>query len=334
MSPPKSIDPVLQELVREIAQQPHSRLLRDSTQHASQHASQHVTRHAMSDAISDAACETTRGMIRESAPSERPSSAESELLRVYRTQAAQLWCDAALESLLKSKTGREVLFQTRETTPAPVTMTRIRKEQSLLQGQAADIGPIELLLGICGNQDHGPEQQPEKCGAAALQLARISHRLFPSARACIVLADAHWDAGDRSGARTACVAGLRVAARMAEKAQLHERLGIYARQDGDGADALHHALLASRQDARNVGVLWNGLRTCLEWGNEHSALALGGQLDEACHLDAVTARRLADGLRQRRDARRTPAAITLHPHFARIRARIGSTSRGLIDAFA
>ena len=53
-------------------------------------------------------------------------------------------------------------------------------------------------------------------------------------------------------------------------------------------------------------------------------------------LRSVECRELQVGAagEQRRDARRTPAAITLHPHFARIRARIGSTSRGLIDAFA
>jgi hypothetical protein len=314
MSPPKSIDPVLEELVREIARQPQSRLLRETTR--------------------DATGATNLAMIHESAASDRPTSAESELLRVYRTQAAQLWCDAALESLLESKTGREVYFQTRAATHAPVTMARIHREQSLFKNQVAEIGPIELLLGLWGQREGGQEQHPQNRSAAAMQFARISHRLFPSARACLVLADAHWDAGDRSGARTACVAGLRVAARTSEKAQLHERMGIYARQDGDGDRAIHHALAASRQDARNVGVLWNGLRTSLELGNELVALAFGGQLNAACHLDANTAQRLADGLSQRRKARNAPAAITFHPHFARIRAQLDSTSKGLIDAFA
>jgi len=298
MNQPKIIDPVLEELVREIARAPHSRILR------------------------------TR--VHEPGPPPEPSQAERELLRVYRTQAAELWCDAALDCLMKSKVGTEVLFHARNVPRIPVTPDRISREGTLLDKSSPYVGSIQLLSTIYKNVANIPFIPIH----TTYELARTSSRLVPSVRACLICADAYYQENKLARAQAMCAIGLRIAYQAQDRAQLHERLGVYARRNKKPEQYLAHSLRATAADSQNAAVLWNLVRASLEVGSELYAIQGSNLLDRLLDSNSAMARRLMDGILQRKAARGRVADFALREDFHWIRVRLASSTRGLIDAFA
>lgn len=294
MSQPTTIDPVLAELVRELARDPHSQLL--------------------------------RGPSAANAPVRKADGPEAELLRVYRTQAAQLLCAAALDCLRRSFSLRDFLFLTPGTALPSIDHGRVVREQQLSQGD----GAFDLLLRI---------YQPGGCTMAvtpehALQLARYSRNLFPSAVACMIEADVNLHRNRMDSAERACNEGIAIALRKTQRARLHERLAVIARRRRQKAAYLERTKLASDLDPESLPLCWTALRASLEAGDHGESLRAGAALEVASDRHPQHAQLLTESLRRLAQARNRPASITLGSQFEMVRPLLGTASRGMIDAFA
>ncbi len=293
MNQPKIIDPVLEELVREIARAPHSRILR------------------------------TR--VHEPGPPPEPSQAERELLRVYRTQAAELWCDAALDCLMKSKVFADLLFMARRSRVPDIDHNRIKQESKILP----PISPLELLLELYASDSNPARAMPE----TALLLARTSVQLAPSARALMVASDVQLYRNKLDEAKSLCERGMRIAFRDAQRAQFHERLGSIARRRKKARSYLKHLAIATRMDHHNITLFWSHLRASLELGDRAESIRAGEALERVTDELPADARGLQKALKARCAERKVAAAFTMVPTFESVRRMLGTSSRGLIDAF-
>jgi hypothetical protein len=294
MNHAKTIDPVLDELVREIARAPRSRIL------------------------------GTR--VHEPGPPPALSQAEKELLRVYRTQAAELWCDAALDCLMKSKVGTELLFVAPSSRIPPIDNERIKQESRVLP----PISPLNMLVEFYSSNASSPQIAPE----VALQMARTSNDLFPSARALMVASDVQLYRNKLDQAEALCRRGLRITLKNSQRAQFHERLGSIARRRGKARNFLNHLAIATGMDHSNITLFWSRLRASLELGDRLESIKASEALEKATDQMPLDARGLYRALERQRQLRQTSAAFTLVPTFESVRTLLGMSSRGLIDAFA
>lgn len=292
------IDPLVEELVKALRQEPRSPLL--------------------------------GGQFGSGSPSLRPSDAENLLLRVYRTQAADLWCDAALECLMESRVGKEVLFALPNRPFKPVPRERVERESTILCREPLVSSPLHLLHGLYSSETGVKGATLEQ----ALYFAKISNRLFPTARAYMIAADVEMERGSLIKARALCRKGIDVSWSPADRAILLERIGVASRRAGDRHGYLKAMMEAQRYDPSNPVIHWNCLRASLELGLESFAVRAGEMLDRSLNMDPRRFAPLSASLSERQRARGTIADFAQHRSFSYLYARLTATARGLVDAFA